>query len=43
MHKGTDGERVLQAEQSTEKKAKRFYEKQMKTVLNKKMQTFIEQ
>lgn len=42
MHRGTDGERELQSTQNTESRAKRFYKKQMKTTLNKKMQTFIE-
>lgn len=42
MSRGTDGERVLQHQQGTENRAKKFYEKQMKSTLNKRMQTFIE-
>jgi predicted pyridoxine 5'-phosphate oxidase superfamily flavin-nucleotide-binding protein len=42
MTRGTDGEKELQIKQNTENRAKRFYEKQMKTSLNKRMRAFIE-
>jgi predicted pyridoxine 5'-phosphate oxidase superfamily flavin-nucleotide-binding protein len=42
MTRVTDGEKELQIKQNTENRAKRFYEKQMKTSLNKRMRAFIE-
>ncbi len=42
MKRGTDGEKELQIKQNTENRAKRFYENQMKTSLNKRMRAFIE-